>query len=650
MKKTAIKNHDELIMPASLPWSHKMDLNPITLSFPGDLEEVFLDEFYKNSLKQVRISLLAGIFFYGLFGILDAHLVPQMKITLWYIRFAIVSPAFLVVILLSYSPRFKKYLQASLAAAMLVAGLGIITMIYFIPSPVSHSYYAGLILVFMWGYAFTRVRFLWATIAGWLIVVLYEIVAIYVTDTPFPVLLSNNFFFISANILGMFVCYTIEFYERANFFINFLLEHEQEKIKGANRRLEEIVERRTVQLLETNKNLKQEMKERQLSEKKRAELKSQLQQSQKMEAMGTLAGGIAHDFNNLLMGIQANISMVLSGMDSENPASKKLRTAETYISKSAELTRQLLGFAKGGKYEVKGTNLNKLLKKSSQMFGRTKKEITIYTNYYQDIWTVEVDQAQIEQVLLNLYVNSSQAMPDGGNMYIRTENVTLDWDYLKPFELKPGNYVKTSVTDTGIGMDKETQQKVFDPFFTTKEMDRGTGLGLASAYGIIKNHNGFIEVSSEINKGATFSFYLPQSEEKVMKEKKRSKKVLTGNEKILFVDDEDMIINETSELLETLGYSVLVATSGKEAIKIYQENNQKIDLVILDIIMPEMGGGEVYDNLKRINPQIKVLLSSGYSLDSSAANILERGCNGFIQKPFNLTQLSQKVREVVEKH
>lgn len=650
MKKTVIKNHDELIMPASLPWHHEMDLNPITLSFPGDLEEVFLNEFYKNSLKQVRISLLAGIFFYGLFGILDAHLVPQMKITLWYIRFAIVAPVFLVVILLSYCPRFKKYFQAALAAAMLAAGFGIIEMIYLIPSPANYSYYAGLILVFMWGYAFTRVRFLWATIVGWLIVVLYEIVAIYVTDTPFPVLLSNNFFFISANILGMFVCYTIEFYERANFFINFLLEQEQEKIKDANRRLEEIVERRTVQLLETNKNLKQEMEERQLSEKKRAELKSMLQQSQKMEAMGTLAGGIAHDFNNLLMGIQANISMVLTSMDSENPESKKLKTAETYISKSAELTRQLLGFARGGKYEAKGTNLNKLIEKSSQMFGRTKKEITIYTNYHQDIWTVEVDQAQIEQVLLNLYVNSSQAMPGGGNIYIRTENVTLDCNYLKPFELKPGNYVKTSVTDTGIGMDKETQQKVFDPFFTTKEMDRGTGLGLASAYGIIKNHNGFIEVSSEINKGAAFSFYLPQSEKKVMKKKKNSKKVLTGNDKILLVDDEDMIINETSKLLETLGYSVLVASSGKEAIKIYQENNGKIDLVILDIIMPEMGGGEVYDNLKRINPQIKVLLSSGYSIDSSATNILERGCNGFIQKPFNLIQLSEKVREVVEKH
>ena len=235
-------------------------------------------------------------------------------------------------------------------------------------------------------------------------------------------------------------------------------------------------------------------------------------------------------------------------------------------------------------------------------------------------------------------------------MFIRTENVTLDCNYLKPFELKPGNYVKTSVTDTGIGMDKETQQKVFDPFFTTKEMDRGTGLGLASAYGIIKNHNGFIEVSSEINKGATFNFYLPQSEKKIMKKKKRSKKILTGTEKILFVDDEDMIINETSKLLETLGYSVLVATSGKEAINIYQENNEKIDLVILDIIMPEMGGGEVYDNLKRINPQIKVLLSSGYSIDSSATSIMERGCNGFIQKPFNLIQLSEKVREVVEKH
>jgi CheY-like chemotaxis protein len=260
---------------------------------------------------------------------------------------------------------------------------------------------------------------------------------------------------------------------------------------------------------------------------------------------------------------------------------------------------------------------------------------------------VEIDQGQIGQVLLNLFVNAAHAMPDGGNLYIRTEKVTLDCDYLEPHELPPGNYVKTSVTDTGIGMDKTTQQKVFDPFFTTKELERGTGLGLASAYGIIKNHNGFIEVSSKINEGATFSFYLPATEKQAFQEDDREQELLTGTGTVLLVDDEEMILKGTRNMLETLGYHVYTALGGKEAIKIYQTKNDKIDIVILDMIMPVMGGREVRDFLKKINPNVKILLASGYSAEGSAAEIMKCGCEGFIQKPFDLIMLSHKVREII---
>jgi signal transduction histidine kinase/CheY-like chemotaxis protein len=598
----------------------------------------------------IRISLLAGIFLYGFFSILDAQLVPEVKDKLWFIRFTIVLPSFLVVILLSYFPQLTKYFQALVTITMIIASYAIIIMISIIPPPENYSYYAGLILVFMWGYAFTRVRFIWATLAGWLIVVFYEIIAVWFSDMSFTVLINNNFFFISANVIGMFVCYSIEYYARTNYYVTILLEEEQEKIQAANLELEKIIEKRSAQLLQTNKDLKREIEERQRSEKEKAELESLLLHAQKMEALGTLAGGIAHDFNNLLMGIQGNTSVVLSNMKPDDPNYKKLEAAETYIKKSAELTKQILGFVRGGKYEVKKTDLNELIKKSSQLFGRTKKEMSIYTNYQEDIWTVKVDQGQIEQVLLNLYVNAAQAMPNGGNLYIRIENVTLDKKYMEPYELKPGDYVKTSVTDTGIGMDKTTQQKVFDPFFTTKKLDRGTGLGLASAYGIIKNHNGFFEVSSEKNKGTTFNFYIPAPEKKVMQKKTRPQEILKGNETILLVDDEDMVIDATSEMLETLGYSANVARSGEEAILFFRKNNDKIDLVILDIVMPVMNGGEAYSILKKINPQIKVLISSGYSINESATKMLDSGCQGFIQKPFNIIQLSQKVREILDKH
>ena len=230
-----------------------------------------------------------------------------------------------------------------------------------------------------------------------------------------------------------------------------------------------------------------------------------------MESIGTLAGGIAHDFNNILMGIQGNASLTLLNMDSSHPHYERLKNIEQYIESGAKLTEQLLGFARGGKYEVKPTDLNELLKKSSEMFGHTKKEIAIHAKYQEGLWTVEVDRGQIEQVLLNLYVNADHAMPGGGELYLETKNVTLDENYVKPYNIESANYVKISVTDNGTGMDEVTKLRIFDPFFTTKEIKRGTGLGLAAAYGIIRNHGGTINVYSEEDVGTTFNIYLPTS-------------------------------------------------------------------------------------------------------------------------------------------
>ena len=238
-------------------------------------------------------------------------------------------------------------------------------------------------------------------------------------------------------------------------------------------------------------------------------LEDQLQQAQKMESIGTLAGGIAHDFNNLLMGIGGRTSLMLMDSDSSHPYFENLKEIEAYVKSAAELTKQLLSFARGGKYEVKTTDLNEFIKKQNRLFGRTKKEITIRERYEKNLWTVEMDQGQIEQVLLNLYVNSWQAMSRGGDLYIQTENIVIDESFNRPYHVEPGKYVKVSVADTGVGMDEATQQRIFDPFFTTKEIGRSTGLGLASAYGIIKNHGGFIDVYSEKGEGATFNIYLP---------------------------------------------------------------------------------------------------------------------------------------------
>ena len=386
--------------------------------------------------------------------------------------------------------------------------------------------------------------------------------------------------------------------------------------------------------------------QRKETEEEKRLLETQLQQAQKMESIGTLAGGIAHDFNNILMGIQGNATLMLLKIESEHPNYKKIKSIEKFVQNGTELTRQLLGFARRGKYLVKTTDLNEVIEKSSALFARTKKEIQVHTVFHDEIWAVEVDRGQIEQALLNLYVNAWQAMPAGGDVYLKTRNVMLDSSYVKPFKVELGKYVEISVSDTGVGIDRKTRERIFEPFFTTNEMGRGTGLGLASVYGIIKSHSGYIDVHSEKEKGTTFTIYLPASEKEAVREKTVPAAMLKGTGAILLIDDEKMILDVGRELLEELGYTVLSALSGREALDIFQKNSDKIDLVIMDMIMPGMGGGETFDRLRAINPNIKVLLSSGYSVNGQASKILHRGCDGFIQKPFNLNQLAEKIGKI----
>ena len=386
------------------------------------------------------------------------------------------------------------------------------------------------------------------------------------------------------------------------------------------------------------------------AEAEREKLQAQLNQAQRMESIGILAGGIAHNFNNILMGLQGRTSLMMMDKDPSDSDYEHLKGIEAYVKNAVELTGDLLGFARGGKYEVKPTDLNTLIKHENRMFGNTRKEIRVQGRYEKELWTVEVDHGQIRQVLLNLYVNAWQSMTDGGDLYIRTENVITDEEYVKPFSVAPGRYVKVSVTDTGAGMDAATREKIFDPFFTTKDPGQGSGLGLASVYGIIKNHGGFINVYSEAGEGTTFNIYLPVSEKEIMEQAPRPGRheIQYGRGTVLLVDDEEMIIGVGQAMLEKLGYRALTAKSGQEALDLYEKQKGEIDLVILDIIMPNMGGGETFDRLKAIDGNVRVLLSSGYSINGQATEIMDRGCIGFIQKPFSVKDLSIVVREALD--
>jgi PAS domain S-box-containing protein len=388
--------------------------------------------------------------------------------------------------------------------------------------------------------------------------------------------------------------------------------------------------------------------ERRKAERDKERLQSQLLQAQKMEAVGTLAGGVAHDFNNILAGILGYTALMRMKTDKTHPFYEKLKIIEQQVESGAELTKQLLGFARGGKYEVKPINTNDLIIKTSDIFGRTKKEITIHRKLQDDLRVIEADSGQIEQVLLNLYVNAWQAMPAGGEMYLETRNVFLDEQESRTHDVKPGEYIKIAVTDTGIGMDAGTQQRIFEPFFTTKDMGKGTGLGLASAYGIIRNHGGVIKVRSEKGHGATFIIYLPASGKEASGTEAHAGKLLRGDETILIVDDERANIDAVKELLEDLGYRILTAQSGGKAIEIFRKHNEDIDLVILDMIMPGMKGKETLENMMKIDKSVSVILSSGYSIDGEAKDILRLGCKGFLQKPFRVEELSERIREVLD--
>lgn len=380
------------------------------------------------------------------------------------------------------------------------------------------------------------------------------------------------------------------------------------------------------------------------------QLERQLSHSQKMQAVGTLAGGIAHDFNNLLMGVLGRASLMSAKLPPSDPNLEHLNAIETHIKSATDLTRQLLGTARGGKYNPTSTDLNDLVEGSASMFGRTRKEITIKTDLNASPVIAEVEKQQLEQVLLNIYVNSWQAMPYGGDLFIRTSLESINDICYERYTIPAGNYAKISITDTGIGMDDSVSHQIFDPFFTTKDKERGTGLGLASAYGIIKNHDGFINVYSELGHGTTFTIYLPLSDRQPLEDAPQIPRILKGTETILLVDDEELILEVGSSMLSEIGYEVITSKGGIQAIESLLSEQHRIDMVLLDLIMPGMDGNTTFDKIREISPTMPVILSSGYSINDLATGIMNKGCNGFIQKPFNLSELSQKIRLVLDRN
>jgi len=388
---------------------------------------------------------------------------------------------------------------------------------------------------------------------------------------------------------------------------------------------------------------------RDITEKK--QLEKQFFQAQKMESVGTLAGGIAHDFNNLLGGILGYASLARSKLSEGNPVFNYLGTIERSATRAAELTAQLLAFARGGKYETKLININTMVNETLEIISRTfDKSIEIETHLGAALPTVEADAAQIEQIIMNLCINARDAIQGKGKLIIETGTVSLPDSYVKTHSgLKAGSYVLLSVTDSGIGMTRETRERVFEPFFTTKAEGKGTGLGLSMVYGVAKNHGGHVSVYSEVDEGSTFKIYLPANGKPTTKDISKTERPVGGDELILIVDDEESIRSLATDILEGYGYRVLCAEDGEEAIRIYSDRKDEIHLAILDMIMPRMGGREALLKLKEIDPQIRTILSTGYSQNGKAKDFLTNGFMGFVQKPYRINTLLIEVRRVLDK-
>jgi signal transduction histidine kinase/ActR/RegA family two-component response regulator len=398
---------------------------------------------------------------------------------------------------------------------------------------------------------------------------------------------------------------------------------------------------------------------RDISERKRAEealraSQLQLQQSQKLEAIGQLAGGVAHDFNNMLTAIIGYTDLSLRRVGLENPIRRNLEETKKAAERAASLVRQLLAFSRKQILEPKVLDLNDVVKDMHKMLTRLIGEnIKLATRLETDLGSVKADPCQVEQIIVNLVVNARDAMPRGGRVTIETANIALDdQNASKHVSMKPGKYVMLAVSDTGSGMDQETQARIFEPFFTTKEVGKGTGLGLSTVYGIVKQSGGNIWVYSEQGLGTVFKVYLPRIDDataSMIAKQSQETNAPRGTETILLVEDEEVVRGLTRKILMQVGYNVLDAKGGDEAIRVCHAHPGPIDLLLTDVVMPEISGKEVADRLLELRPSIRVLYMSGYTDEAIVQHGVLDANVKFIQKPFTWVGLTRKVREVLNR-
>jgi len=639
------------------PGSFRLKVDPLTLSFRDDLahlESYFHQNYFESNLRHLRLVHLIAILFYGLTGLLENILIPEAMSALWVVRYGGVIPLFIIGLGFTYTNYYKKYWYSISVIYILATGGGFIMMIILGPKPEIYSYYVGIIICLFFGYTFARERFIYASLSGCLLFIFYLLASIYIVETPVNILLHNLMYVFIANFLGMIICYHIEYTARRDFILVHLYQEEREKVSAVNQELEKRVKERTLDLTESNRFLKEEMKAHQKAEKQKEELESHLQRAQKMESLGTLAGGVAHDLNNILSGVVSYPELLLTDMPEKSPFRDALVLIKNSGEKAAAIVQDLLTLARRGVAISAVVNLNSIIEDyfKSPEFLKLKTyhpDVECKFELKDGLHNIVGSPVHLSKTIMNLISNAAEAMPDGGTITVSSENTEIDKPIKGYPDVKTGSYTTVTVSDMGVGIAPEEMERIFEPFYTKKVMGRsGTGLGMAVVWGSVHDHDGYIDIKSTPGKGTTFFLYFPATDQPIAAGKEHiSMDRYKGNgESILVVDDVAEQRRIADKILSKLGYLVATASSGEEAVKYLQ--NHPADLVILDMIMdPGIDGLETYRRIIETHPDQKSIIASGFSETGRVKEIQRLGAGEYIRKPYSMEKIGMAVKKAL---
>ena len=585
---------------------------PLRFEAP-DFEKRFRDERVASSKKQAKVWAISAMSVFASQGLVEWFLVPDRIELAFFLRFGVCGPLFFLFYVLVFHFNYERFLTPVISISMVFAWLATLIMFVETGYPVNeyYSYLYSLFILFM--YAYMGVLLIYTAPMCWLFTAIFLVA--WGVEGSVPLTIAGLLPIVSVpivNIVGMFIAYNYEVALRRTY--------------------------RAGQLI-----LVQQAKER--------DLQSQLRNSQKMEAVGQIAGGVAHEFNNMLQIILHSADFVREKLRKGESAEEYIVTIEKTANRSAELTGQLLTFSRSTPVTLRALNLNdltrNLIKMVRPMLGE---EVEVEFQPSENLHRVMGDQSLLQRAILNLCVNARDAMPMGGRIILETRNHRADQDFCDRLGLKaPGDCAVLSVTDFGTGIAADIHERIFEPFFTTKEVGKGTGLGLSVVHGIIQQHQGGIEAVSDAGKGTTFSIFLPMTAaEEIEAQPLARAKSLDGEETILLAEDDEEVLKSLTKSLENNGYRVLTAKDGIEGLSEFKANFDRIDLVILDMVMPKMSGRRVYEEIHKLAPDLPVLFSTGYSTKTADAEFLAELDIQVIRKPYTSEELLAAVRELLD--